>query len=360
MELTPIRITGKRRRKGEPAMPIVHPKDGIKASKRRKTKEKAVFKPKASYLEKSIPLEIMERIFWMSENVNLPRASLRLGWLLSAISTRQQTFLEAFGPTWDVWFGCLRRVTPDSTVQSYYGWDSDSIRFGGNPEFQSALLQYSWVNISFIMECCDLWAHRYGMDRPLQQISVWSDPAEDSSGLNLLHPGGHEGLDTAQQRFRQDYDEFCIRSSLPLLIEDVSFIEVHRGTQIPDKLLTGPWDEDALQKFFWMLRAGARLSPEQTWETTLEGFQNAMATETDPPSGFFNMRVIRLLYLLGSFLAWPDYILAAETEKLFERMRTIHDERRPELTKIYRVVERMLRYHTRSWRISDVHSSSLA
>lgn len=155
MELTPIRIPGKRRRKGAP--PIVfdvagasrrhrhHGKDhsttrsrssqtNTSKDKRQKKRQRVAKKPRASYLERELPLEIVERIFWMSENVNFARSGPRVGQLLSSPSTRRETFLRAFGPTWEVWFGVVR--TSRDRVASYHGWREDSARFGGNPEFQ--------------------------------------------------------------------------------------------------------------------------------------------------------------------------------------------------------------------------------
>jgi hypothetical protein len=134
MKLTPIRVPGKRRPKGEP--PLVFDVAPRKKRLRRATSKAKVvtLKPKVSYLERDFPLEIVERIFWMSENVNFARSGLRLGYLLSGISTRRETFLRAFAPTWDVWFGCVKG--PDATTQSYHDWQADSSRFGGNPEFQ--------------------------------------------------------------------------------------------------------------------------------------------------------------------------------------------------------------------------------
>lgn len=133
MELTPIRIPGKRRRKGQPPLVFdVAPRKKLRRD-RRQTKTRAP-KPRASYLERELPLEIVERIFWMSENVNFARSGLRLGYLLSGPSTRRETFLRAFAPTWDLWFGCTKGH--DTPTVGYHGWEEDSSRFGGNPEFQ--------------------------------------------------------------------------------------------------------------------------------------------------------------------------------------------------------------------------------
>lgn len=132
MELTPIRIPGKRRKKGEPAPAKKAKRDVTRSQTMKKPKSKPK-KPLGSYLERELPLEIIERIFWASETTNLAKASPRIGHMLSGLSTRRATFLNAFGPTWDVWFGCLKA---GPGVKSYYGWQEDASRFGGSPGFQ--------------------------------------------------------------------------------------------------------------------------------------------------------------------------------------------------------------------------------
>lgn len=78
-----------------------------------------------------LPVEILERIFHFSENVNFPMSSLYIGWKLSPASFLMELIIRAFGPTWSVWLGCATRE-----VHSYIGWRTDSGRFGGDPKFQ--------------------------------------------------------------------------------------------------------------------------------------------------------------------------------------------------------------------------------
>lgn len=62
-------------------------------------------------------------------------------------------------------------------------------------------------------------------------------------------------------------------------------LEVHPGTTIPDALLSGPFESDVdgsiavgeekVRRLFWLVRGGARLQEEQTWEVTRDGC-NAM------------------------------------------------------------------------------------
>lgn len=99
MALTPVKIRGKRNRKGEPAH---EPRKVQKVGKR--DNQNRPRRSKFSAIEMSLPLEVLERIFWFSENVNFPRASHLIGRLLSGVPTLHKTIIAAFGPTWDLWY----------------------------------------------------------------------------------------------------------------------------------------------------------------------------------------------------------------------------------------------------------------
>lgn len=83
-------------------------------------------------------------------------------------------------------------------------------------------------------------------------------------------------------------------------------LEVHPGTKIPMSLLSGPFESEhgtidigveKMQRLFWLVRGGACLQEDQTWEPTRTGFQeilqlvaNAGARDPtddydEPPSG---------------------------------------------------------------------------
>lgn len=102
--------------------------NGVRRRRRVKTR-----KPAAPI--EQLPPEILERIFSMSENLNFPRSSLRIGYMLSARTFLLQLIVDAFSPTWDMWFGCPRK-----DIQSYRGYEKDDERMPGNPDFQVSLL----------------------------------------------------------------------------------------------------------------------------------------------------------------------------------------------------------------------------
>ncbi|KAI1077041.1 hypothetical protein F5B20DRAFT_303646 [Whalleya microplaca] len=314
MELTPIKIPGKRRRKGEPVA-ISLPK---RSKNTANTRPKKMRQSRVPSLEE-MPLEILERIFWFSEEVNLPRSSLRLGRLLSGRATLRETFITAFGPTWEVWFGCVRdRESRPPTVQSYAGWEEDSARFGGNPEFQSALLEYSWADVPFILDCWDRWVRRYAKNRPYHHVKIWDNAGVSTSDDATEDSSNNTGdVKKASHYFFHDFVAFrrvLTETGIRRENNTRTLIEVHRDTRVPDALLSGPWDAAALQKFFWLVRAGARLSPDQTWEVTLQCYHDAI-TDTTPPTGDVNLTVIRLLDTMEAFNAWPKHVVVEEYER---------------------------------------------
>ncbi|KAI0458445.1 hypothetical protein F5B21DRAFT_431640 [Xylaria acuta] len=326
MELTPIRVRGKRRAGGGQLV-VTRP---LKRLKKDRSQEKQCKgrRPKASEIERSMPLEILERIFWLSENVNFPRAGPRLGRLLSGRSTLRETFLSAFGPTWEVWFGCLNgRCAGFPAVHSYAGWEEDADRFGGNPGFQTDLLACSWTTIDMILDCWDIWVRRHARNLQFQHFPLWGNPIEPSSYTGSGATVGISDIKEARCYFYHDYNAFRNIEHPSTYSPEAEYrterspstwIEVHRSTEIPDDLLTGPWDEGSLQKFFWLVQGGARLSSGQTWEVTREGFSNAISDQHAP-----NLTAIRLLDILGAFQKWPRYVRGEEFRKIDTALRIL-------------------------------------
>ncbi|RWA11960.1 hypothetical protein EKO27_g3151 [Xylaria grammica] len=345
MELTPIRVRGKRRTPGEELLVAPPPKRFHKDLSRKK--QVRVRRLKASNIEKSIPLEVLERIFWLSENVNFPRASPRLGRLLSGSSTLRETFLSAFGPTWEVWFGCVHGQNADfPVVHSYAGWEEDVERFGGNPRFQSDLLAYSWTTIDMILDCWDIWVRRHARKLQFDRLSLWGDPIVPISYTGSDATVGISNIREARCYFYHDYHAFRNVEQQSSYTEGLEYraernpstwIEVHKSIEIPDDLITGPWDEYSLQKFFWLVQAGAHLSSGQTWEVTRQGFHNAISDRHAP-----NLTAIRLLHILGAFHSWPRHVRKEEFHKVDSVMPTLNRDKDSALHAKYTWVESLL------------------
>lgn len=122
-------------------------------------------------------------------------------------------------------------------------------------------------------------------------------------------------------------------------------LEVHPGTKIPKALLSGPFESDhgtidvgveKMQRLFWLMRGGACLQEDQTWESTREGFQQILQLvanagtrdfgddhdRDEPPSGqgepssspLERLKLAAGLLALFDFLGvfdnqWPRYIV---------------------------------------------------
>ncbi|KAI1111853.1 hypothetical protein F5Y14DRAFT_288181 [Nemania sp. NC0429] len=346
MELTRIKVRGKKRDRNEQLVVPSPPKPLNRD--RHQRKQAMARRPQASNIEKSMPLEVLERIFWFSENVNLPRASPRLGRLLSGASTLRETFLAAFGPTWDVWFGCIDWQGPPGVpkIHSYVGWDQDADRFGGNPAFQTDLLACSWTTVDMILDCWDLWVRRHARHRPFEHLSLWGKPIEPISYTGSGVTVGISHIKEARCYFYHDYHAFRnvekqndYAGGLPFRLDNFarSWVQVHRFTEIPEDLLTGPWDEGSLQKLFWLVQAGARLSAHQTWEVTLEGFHNAISDKYAP-----NLTVLRLLRFLDAFMKWPKHVRLEEFHKLDAIMPSLKTNDNTALHAKYTYIEHLL------------------
>lgn len=72
-----------------------------------------------------------------------------------------------------------------------------------------------------------------------------------------LVPGGQ----SYSAAFEKDYRNFCKviakgEDYIRLCNWD-KYVCIHYRTEIPDKLLTGPWTEDDIRLLFWLVRCGA-------------------------------------------------------------------------------------------------------
>lgn len=85
-----------------------------------------------------MPVEVLQQIFVLSENLAFPLTSRSILKDLSANDQLQmQLIIAACGPTWAEWYGIPLKV-----VNSYDGWHLDYARFSGNPVFQVSYSTY--------------------------------------------------------------------------------------------------------------------------------------------------------------------------------------------------------------------------
>lgn len=130
MELTRVKVRGKRLRKSErnapeesrPQKKIRSGKELVDAVRKKRNRPMSL---------DMLPLEVLEHIFILSENPNFARCNPLLGSMLSSRGLLMRLLIAAFGPTWANWVG---RVC--NQVESYDLLDEDGGQFGGHHEFQ--------------------------------------------------------------------------------------------------------------------------------------------------------------------------------------------------------------------------------
>lgn len=139
MKLTPIRVRGKRRlpeegAEGEGAKRSkaqALDREALASAARARLKARKSSKFKMALILRVLPLEVLEDIFLLSENVNFATSSPLLGCRLSARVTLVNFVTAAFAPTWEQFFA-VELVT----YRSYNGWFRDFDRLPGNASFQ--------------------------------------------------------------------------------------------------------------------------------------------------------------------------------------------------------------------------------
>ncbi|KAK3694019.1 hypothetical protein B0T22DRAFT_451426 [Podospora appendiculata] len=298
--------------------------DGSQPRRRRRVKTK---KPAARI--EQLPVEILERISLVSENLNFPRSSLRIGYYLSHASFLSELIVDAFAPTWDVWFGC-----PKGQIQSYHGYAQDHARIGGNPKFQTAVLACPWVSISLILNAQQKWYRRHGAARYFEHSEDWracygacctdEDDLVPDHGPHVFGAGGADHGRDVKACFEADWGAFSNKDHGFTLIfsylehremHKAGYFDMHPLTRIPNHLLTGPLDWDKAKWLYWCIRGGAQLSPDQNWEVTKRGYEQILALALDDAK--LAMRFLYLFAILDVFGGkhWPQFLI---DEKLHE------------------------------------------
>ena len=235
MELTPVRIRGKRYRPGQkpsnsslkPVRKAVtkrpNPSPAHDHSSSSKTKSAVAIRldnwpePRLSPLE-SLPVELLEQIFWHSPNIHLPAASVPLCTKLFSIPLRRELFRKV----------CLLSTTPCTGLLH-----ANAVTH--LHELQSALLRLKWVTWPFIREVVHI-------------------TFPETIGPSL-----------------QGTEPFSLQSdTLPLSLDD--------GTYVPSKLLHGPWTHEKLAFLDHLLWSCAKIDTVNSTDGELAeaGFMEAI------------------------------------------------------------------------------------
>ena len=235
MELTPVRIRGKKRK----AAPVTT--DNLSSSqissnssalsthvsKRARTLTSSKLKrSKKSIMAATpalggLPQELLEMIFLYSMNTSLPRASSKLGRKLSS-----------------------RAVTMKFVMHSFYHTVNHTVKIrereiAGDPILQSQLLACRFFTWDFFLAYVEK-AHE---TRIKQRGRIWKDASVEVPG-------------------RKHFDGL-----MPFKFMEVTYLGFAEGFHIPEKLLQGPWTADKASLLYVLVA----LSGEVDWQGSMAG-----------------------------------------------------------------------------------------
>ncbi|KAF2262398.1 hypothetical protein CC78DRAFT_534890 [Lojkania enalia] len=227
MNLTPVRIRGKKRKLGA----IVHSQDSSSPSS---SKQLRISTPKLKKLVSSrrqhmsamptlqgLPQELLELIFIYSMNINLPRASPYLGRKLSSKTICMEFCMQSFFKTVDHKTNIRNRtITSDPSLQS----DLLTCRFFTYPFF----LKY--------------------VNKAHDAVSEMRGKAWRETGVAVPDASYFDGL-------------------WPFKFTKITFLSFAEGFRIPEKLLHGPWTTDKSFLLYVLVSLGGEID----WEASMAG-----------------------------------------------------------------------------------------
>ncbi|KAK0749498.1 hypothetical protein B0T18DRAFT_107435 [Schizothecium vesticola] len=380
MKFTPLKVRGKKGASNQAQQPTGttkhRPEESLPdvADSASKPKRQRRIKPRRAgcALIERLPLEILEHIFFLSKNTDFPKSSPYIGCTLSSRLTLLRLVIEAFGPTWDVWFGCV-----PGAVHSYYGWEQDEKRFGGDPQFQNHVLACHRVDVSVLLDAQKLWLRRQTAPRLLEMFpfllkgftdleppvghdvpatsediercfewewnchTAWckalayaATREEDALRLELgddcFGAGAEDSIEQGDTLYGWETNEFdeygfffgqpnrnLVCARLLSVYNTPSSIDMHSKVRIPDELLVGPLDWAKAKLLFWFVRQRAQLDDQQTWELTKLGYENLVKLDET------NLRLvgIGLFCRLRVFSYWPYHLRRSVVRHVIERLR---------------------------------------
>ncbi|KAF1977914.1 hypothetical protein BU23DRAFT_526526 [Bimuria novae-zelandiae CBS 107.79] len=226
MDLTPIKIRGKRKRPGTTKSNV---QKAIEIASSRAKRAHLARKPtRAKKIEEivmptlpGLPQELLEMIFLYSMNISLPRASFTLGRNLSSKTVTLEFVLRSFFHTVDHKTNYRdRKTTSDSEIQSqllacrFFTWDF----------FRSYVQKAHGTLIQ-------------------QRGAIWKDASVQPPGLEAF-----DGL-------------------FPFKFTKITYLGFAEGFRIPEKLLRGPWTTDKAKLLYVLVS----LNGELDWEGSMAG-----------------------------------------------------------------------------------------
>lgn len=226
MDLTPVKIRGKRKRPGASESNLQKALTAFSLQAKRSRLSSKLVRPKkttamATPTLQGLPQELLEIIFLYSMNISLPRSSPILGRKLSARTVTLEFVLRAFFHTVD------------------HGTNYRDRKTTGDPIFQSQLLAcrfFTWDFFRFYVQK----AHRTLIQ---ERGAIWKDAS--------VQPAGFEAFD----------------GLFPFKFMKITYLGFAEGFHIPDKLLHGPWSHDKASLLYVLVS----LSGELDWAGSMAG-----------------------------------------------------------------------------------------
>ncbi|OBT68362.1 hypothetical protein VE03_02929 [Pseudogymnoascus sp. 23342-1-I1] len=323
--LTLIKVPGKRKRKqhtdnadgeNKPSRPRGRPRK--ETAKKLKTSASERFGPASKQspqdnftanrsmttLER-LPTELLEKIFLVSLNFNLPRSSPIIGIKLSNQYIYTTTTVEIFEPTWRYNYELLYKQE---------GTASSSLNPGdvpGDPELQSSLLRCQWATVSMIQQAEKAWlltAPQKPVKQEVEGVAQARSHSQTSDSEQFTYaevsaPAKELSDDSELQSFDGQYAEFSQLTHPEAAREEgmtatpkfrwETPLKIHPHTEMPESLLRGPWSPDMVMYLFWLIRAGARIdySASTNGEVARQGLDQAILDG--------NLQILYLLHCLG-------------------------------------------------------------
>ncbi|KAB5560147.1 hypothetical protein GE09DRAFT_1220806 [Coniochaeta sp. 2T2.1] len=344
MGLTPIKIRGKGPRKAGFRPP--NPNKRVKNAECMDCGSTNVYKQDTAAPIEKLPTEILHRIHLFSQEPNFPKASLRIGRLLSHRSFHADLVVQAFAPTWDLWMGAVK-----AHVNSYHGWFEDSDRFGGDPVLQSKVLALPFMNMSIIQLAMDIWARTCKGQHHYQHSGDWNPSEyyiqEDDeregffNGITFTdgvpHKVKHDHLLSATACFMEEWQFTCFDSTGKAgYFQDGkifggglnSRLEVHPKVRIPDRLITGPFTIDDSIFFFWLMHNNAVVADDQSWEASMA--RKGIASVMDQDNEVLAHVITTFLYAVGAYKNLPSGVPLLSFDQACKKLKRHKDDPPPQ------------------------------
>ena len=189
---------------------------------------------------------------------------------------------------------------------------------------QTAVLRQPWMHMDLILQAQQNWADRYARGRWHEHVIEPAD--EDIVPANDPHrQGGFNHFD-ARACFEFEYQKALkALSAHPVgsVTQSNGSPNCHLETRLPEALVTGPWDDDAQRRLFWLSRSRHVVyGPlkedryEFPWEIRLECLRNAVLEAAEP-----NTMVMDCLMGDEFFIGFPYDVARREVLDIQKRRK---------------------------------------